>query len=289
MGLKRRQPLNTCHYEDFLDKPALNAPEMEVARREKASTVTYAMSILRLLAEREHALGVNAIARELSLAPSTCFKILKSLVAEEFVEIDPFTKGYSLGTAAIIVARRALDPARAFTTIRGRVDEMAQAYSIAIGMWRMIPRSRMVLAGFAEGTNQMRIHMSVGKRLPVLIGAVGRAVAADMELSQKELENGFRALHWQVPISFESYAEEVQLAKVRGYGYDEGNFSPGVNTVGVTILDELSVIRYGLSAVMFKGQHSAETVEQIGRDLIALKAWASARLFSKAMYRVAVA
>lgn len=271
-----------------MNRLILKVPEMDVTRREKASTVTYAMSILRLLAEREHATGVNAIARELSIAPSTCFKILKSLVADEFVEIDPSTKGYSLGTAAIMVARRALDPARAFATIRVRLDEMAQAYSIAIGMWRMIPRSRMVLAGFAEGTNQMRIHMSVGKRLPVLMGAVGRAIAADLDLSEKELEEGFKALRWQVPISFESYKEQVQSAKVKGYGYDEGNFSPGVNTVAVTVQDELGVTRYGLSAIMFNGQHSVETVEQIGRDLITLKTWAHARLFSIPIYQVPV-
>lgn len=272
-----------------MNQSALKVPDMEVARREKASTVTYAMSILRLLADQDNALGVNAIARELSLAPSTCFKILKSLVAEDFVEIDPTTKGYTLGTGAIMVARRALDPARAFVTVRSRLDEMAQTYSIAVGMWRMISHSRMVLAGFSEGMNQMRIHMSIGNRLPMLMGAVGRAIAADMDLSEKELKEGFDTLRWQVPISFERYREQVQLAKINGYGYDEGNFSPGVNTVAVTIRDEAGIIRYGLSAIMFNGQHGSETVEDIGRDLKALAKWASARLVGKPVNPIAVA
>lgn len=264
-----------------MNQSALKATDMEIGRREKGGTVTYAMSILRLLAEKEQPLGVNAIARELSLAPSSCFKILKSLLSEEFIEIDPFTKGYSLGYGAIAVARRALDPARAFATIRPRLEETAQTYSIAIGLWRMLPQSRMILIGFAEGTNQMRIHMSVGQRLPMLVGAVGRAVAASLNLSDADLKEGFQKLRWQVPLSFESYCEQVRLAKVRGYGYDEGNFSPGVNTVAVTICDDTGVVRYGLSAIMFSGQHKHDTIELIAKDVIGVAEWAGVRLVNR--------
>jgi DNA-binding IclR family transcriptional regulator len=239
------------------------------------------MAVLRLLAGAEHPLGVNAIARELSLAPSSCFKILKTLLANDYVEIDGRTKGYSLGYGAIAVARRALDPSRAFATIRSRLEETAQAYSIAIGLWRMLPNSRMVLIGFAEGSNQMRIHMPVGQRLPVLVGAVGRAIAARLDLTLDELKHGFEALRWQTPLSFAEYVEQVEQAKQLGYGFDGGHFAPGVSTVAVTIVDESGAIRYGLSGIMFSGQHSAATREKIAHDLIEVAEWASVRLVSQ--------
>src|SRR3546814_13633449 len=50
---------------------------------------------------------------------------------------------------------------------------------------------RSVLAGYAEGSNQMRIHMSVGSRVPILVGAVGRATAARLNLTIEELKEGF--------------------------------------------------------------------------------------------------
>ena len=44
--------------------------------------VTRAVAILRLLGRGEEALGVHAIARALTLIPSTCLHILRVLVAE---------------------------------------------------------------------------------------------------------------------------------------------------------------------------------------------------------------
>ena len=240
-----------------------------------------ALAILRLLADKEQAMGVNAIARELGLAPSSCFKFLKTLVAEDFVEIDDVTKCYSLGNEAIAVARHALDPDRAFSTIRHRLEEAAQTYSIAIGLWRILPKSRMALVGFAEGTNQMRIHMSTGQRLPILVGAVGRAIAAKMDLPDDELQARFSELRWQVPLPFEDYRRQVEKAKVTGYGYDSGNFSPGVNTVAVAIVDDAGSVRYGLSGIMFGGQHPPDVEEQIAAELKQIAQWASIRLVNR--------
>lgn len=250
-------------------------------KRSRGGSVAAAMSILRLLANREQSMGVNALARELGLAPSSCFKVLKTLVAEDFVEINPATKAYSLGNEAIAVARHALDPARAFSAIRSRLEETAEAYSIAIGLWRMLPKSRMALIGFAEGTNQMRIHMSIGQRLPMFVGAVGRANAACMNLSDEMLEANFRRLRWQVPLSFDEYRDQVKMARTLGYGYDSGNFSPGVNTVAVTILDDAGAIRYGLSGIMFNGQHTPDVVQQIAAELKQIAQWAEIRLVNR--------
>jgi DNA-binding IclR family transcriptional regulator len=248
----------------------------------RLGAVRSAMAILRLLANTDQPLGVNAIARELSLAPSSCFKILKALLADDFVEIDTKTKSYSLGAGAISVARRALDPSQAFATIRSTLEETAQAHGIAIGLWRLLPNSRMVLIGFAEGSNRMRIHMSIGQRLPIYVGAIGRAIAAHLNLSAEKLKEAFDKLQWQTPLSFSEYAAQVKQAKRVGFGLDQGYFAKGVDTVAVTIVDRTGVVRYGLSGIMFDGQHDQATMEKIAREMIGLGQWAAARLVNPA-------
>src|SRR3546814_10168167 len=119
---------------------------------------------------------------------------------------------------------------------------------------------RSVLAGYAEGSNQMRIHMSVGSRVPILVGAVGRATAARLNLTIEELKEGFEKLRWQKPLSFTDYVEQVEQAKRLGYGFDQEHFAPGVTTVATTIVDDSGTTRYGLSGIMFSGQH-----DEIGR------------------------
>ena len=71
--------------------------------------VTRAAAILRLLARAREPMGVKAISLALELVPSTGLHILRALVAEELVKVDPVTKQYSLGSGLISLARTALE------------------------------------------------------------------------------------------------------------------------------------------------------------------------------------
>ena len=58
----------------------------------KAPAISRAAAVLRLLGRNDASLGVQTIARELGLVPSTCLYVLRALVAEELVAFDPDTK-----------------------------------------------------------------------------------------------------------------------------------------------------------------------------------------------------
>ena len=71
--------------------------------------VSRSIAILRLLGEARPGLGVKAIADRLGLVPSTCLHILRVLVEENLVQIEPATKRYSLAAGMISLARSVLD------------------------------------------------------------------------------------------------------------------------------------------------------------------------------------
>ncbi len=261
-----------------MNSVAAAAAENKLGASARRGAVASVASILRLLAITDEPLGVNSIARTVSMAPSSCFKMMKALVAQDFASMDEHSKRYSLGSGAIAVAHRALDPSQAYATVRPRLEECAQTHSIAIGLWRVLPRSRMVLIGFAEGESQMRIHMPIGQRLPIYVGAVGRAIAARMNPSSQVLKESFDKLRWQRPLSFREYAAQVEQAKRLGYGLDTGYFAPGVTTVAVAIVDTFDQVRYGLSGIMFNGQYDPKMIDRIGRQMIDLSRWAAGRL-----------
>lgn len=234
--------------------------------------------MLRLLAAPGQAFGVNRIARELSIAPSSCFKILKQLVAEGYVDFDDESKCYSLGNNAVLIARQALDPRNAFTVVRSRFERVAREFSMAMGLWRVVCGERIMLAGFVEGESNVRIHMSVGQRLPLLMGGVGRAIAARLDLSRPELCREFHKLRWEGAISFDEYADQVAEARRLGYALDRGNFSPGVRTIAVAIVDHAGAPRYGISGIMFDGGRADANMDRIARELLDIGAWAAERL-----------
>ncbi|WP_068088988.1 IclR family transcriptional regulator [Novosphingobium rosa] len=252
-------------------EPPMDATEAPAASLPKLGVIGQAIAILRFLAANRRPLGVNAIAREVGIAPSSCFKFLKQLCDEDFVLFDAATKCYSLGGGAIMLARRALDPANTFVLIQPMLAQFGAAHGVAVGFWRKIDEKRIVLAGFIEAEHLMRIHMSVGQRLPLYVGAVGRAFAADLGLTAEEIRAELGKVRWEMPPSFEQYREQVERCKADGYAVDQNNFAPGVTTVAVAFTDAERGLGYGISAIRFSGQLSDDETLRIGRGLAALK------------------
>src|SRR6478752_10132490 len=88
--------------------------------------VTRAAAILRLLAHARAPMGVKAIAQALELVPSTGLHILRALVAEELVRVDPATKQYSLGSGLISLARTALEGDDFPSRVQPRLDDLSR-------------------------------------------------------------------------------------------------------------------------------------------------------------------
>jgi len=237
----------------------------------KMSTVAQTIALLRFLANTPAPLGVNAISRELNVPPSSCFRILKQLAEEGYAEFDRSTKCYSLGSAAVMLARKALDPANTFAVIQPSLARFVAEAQTSIGFWRRIDRKRIVLAGFLESSHPMRIHMSVGQRLPLFIGAVGRAFASELGLSDADIEHEFSQLRWQVPPDIEAYGQQVREYRRLGYAIDTGNFAPGVTTVATVLRDAMGEVNYGLSAIRISGQIDDRERHEIGQALVRLK------------------
>ncbi|AEG51415.1 transcriptional regulator, IclR family [Sphingobium chlorophenolicum L-1] len=239
-------------------------------------SVVNAIAILRHLAMADPQ-GVNGIARAVGISPSSCFNILKTLVAEEFVEFDSRTKLYGIGMAPY----RLFAPDEDIAAWQGGVVEqleiLAREFSVSGGLWQ-VRAGRIVLIEAVENALSTRIHLSVGQRLPIHIGAMGRCIAAHEGLSRTEVSQAIEELRWQDPPTVDRFLADMKLAKINGWAADEGNFLRGVTTVASIIPDRRGDIRFCVTATLFSGQYDADTLETIGSRLSALAADAHGKL-----------
>ena len=70
----------------------------------------------------------------------------------------------------------------------------------------------------------------------------------------------------------------MERARRVGYALDVGNFAPGVCSIATTIRDAAGDIHFGVSGIMFNGQHDDEAIEKIGQALASFARAAALRL-----------
>ncbi len=242
--------------------------------------VVNAIHILRFLSAATEPVGVATVARGTGISPSTCFNILRTLARQRFVALHSTDKTYTLGLAMAELAAGMIGISHA-ELIRPELERLALNHAMLIVLWRVTEDGHLVLIDRAHSHTTIRVEMKVGLRVPILVGGIGRCVAAALDLPASELRRRFAALRWQSPPSFESYAADVVAARERGWSMDNGNLYRGLITVAALITDQNDQPRFGVSGITIAGQHSMERLAEVGNDLRDLAIMAGSSLFPR--------
>jgi DNA-binding IclR family transcriptional regulator len=225
------------------------------------------LAVLRYLAGTGNPVGVTRIARDLELNSSTCFNILKTLVHEGLVNFDDSTKTYAIGIGLVELAKGSLEQASYVRMVRPHLEALASEHAITATLWQRTRDERVVLVDVADNSAAIRVHMSVGQRLPMYIAALGRCMAAYSELSEDQLRERIASLRWENAPSFDDYYAEVRKVRERGYAVDNGNYVKGVTTISAPIVDASHRAIMAVSAVGFAAQLDKAEIRAVGEDL----------------------
>lgn len=225
------------------------------------------LAILRYLVRMDSPVGVTQVARELGLNTSTCFNLLKTLVNERLVVFHSAKKVYSVGLGFVELAKGTLEKGSFAKLIRPHLDDLVASHSITATLWQRAGEDRVVLVDRADCDAAIRVHMTIGQRLPLYIAALGRAMAANSGLTRTELRQKFSQLRWQNAPSFDEYYADVEVTAERGYAVDVDHYVRGVTTISAAIITDEPVATMAISAVGFSGQFSGSMIEDIGSDL----------------------
>lgn len=201
----------------------------------KAPAISRAAAILRLLGKSDNPLGVQAIARELGLVPSTCLYVLRALVAEEFVSFDPDTKRYALEAGVLTLARHWLRRDRFNDLAQPVLDRISKRFDVTMLGVHIVGLDHIIAVTVSQSGQNFQLSTQVGSRFPALISATGRCIAAFGDYPDAEIESRFRTLRWDEPPSFEEWKAQVDQTRIQGFAIDEGNYISGVTVVAAPV------------------------------------------------------
>jgi len=225
------------------------------------------LAVLRYLSAASTPMGMSRIARDTELNSSTCFNLLKTLVHERLVTFDSSTKTYAIGLGVVGLAKGVLEQTSYVRMLRPHLEKLALKHRITATLWHRTIDERVILLDRADNALAMRVHLSIGQRLPMYVAALGRCMAAHSGLSAAELRSRFSRLRWEEGLSFDKYLGEVEEARKRGYSVDAGHYVKGVTAVSAAVLDSSGSPLMAISAVGFSAQFTKTAIKALGEEL----------------------
>lgn len=229
--------------------------------------VVNAVRILRFLSQAGAPERSVDIARQLDINPSTCFNILRTLVAEDMVEFNPMSKRYAAGLGLARLVEQFVTQGQKVQLAKPLLENFAARSRVTVTLWRRMGNDRIVIISSAACPTDVRIDMSEGQRLPIMMGASGRLFASQLDLEQPQSKEVFDKIRWGSPLSYEDYCRQVKDAAERGWSIDDGYFSIGILAVAAPVYSPFDTIDFTVSAVMFRGQRDEAGIAELGQSL----------------------
>ena len=260
IATKKRMPRSKSKSKPSALGSSIQSPPVTIVK-----PVDTAIRILRYLNLIGTHSTVTLIARELKINPSTCFNILRTLVWNGVLEFDPVTKSYRTGIGAVDLANAALHRRGGSVAeqMRPQMEKLAHDYGVTATVWRRIGEDRMMLVALAESSAAVRIHLHLGHRLPLLIGATGRVMCAFGKLDEDQIAQQFSRLKWSRKVTLEQYQRQIKRVRRNGWSVDDGDFITGIYSTAAPIFNPEGTLRGTVSSSMLRGQHDKTTTEQL--------------------------
>lgn len=234
----------------------------------KAPAITRAAAILRLLARSERPLGVNAIARELNLVPSTCLYVLRALAAEELVRFEADAKRWSLEAGVLTLARGWLRRDLFAEMAPPALDAIARDFPVTTLGVQIVGLDHIVVVAARRGAGEIQLSADIGSRFPALISATGRCIAAFGGYEAEELRARFATLRWENAPSHAAWQAQVAETAAAGFAVDAGHYIAGITVLAAPVWRDAHTFSHALVAVGLAGAVERHGIAALGAALV---------------------
>lgn len=230
--------------------------------------VSRSIAILRLLGDNQPGLGVKAIADQLALVPSTCLHILRVLVSEDLVQIDPATKRYTLAAGMISLARSVLEGGSFAARVQPGLDRLAARHGVTAMGVEVTQHQSVVVLALSKSSQPFRLHTDVGSQFSSLVSATGRLIAAQMDATLAQLKKVYAAIPWDDAPGFAIWRNEVELARRQGWALDRDHFVRGLTVVALPVFNARRQLTHTVVAVGMSSLLDAPALARLVQDML---------------------
>ena len=234
------------------------------------------LDVLELLARERREMSLTEIARALGMSKSGVHSLLATLLRREFVQRTQ-RAGYLLGIGAWQVGNAA--PGLDIGHIAApHMMRLAEEISEGVILGRL-EGTDVVYLQLVESPQAVRVHASVGDRIPAYCTSTGLALLSSLTNDElrARIPQRLKAMTPATLTSREAVLREVETTRRRGYAINRGGWRYDVGGISVCIRDAAGTIlgaicvavpRYRMTKAWLAAVLSPleETAAQIGRE-----------------------
>lgn len=241
--------------------------------RRAAPAVARTVAVLRQLGRAAEPVGVNQLARDLDLVPSTCLHILRALVEEGLVAFDPASKRYTIDIGILPIARSAIHRNGFASLIEPRLTELSLGFGGTAVATQLTGGEHMVVVALSRAALPFRLQVDLGSHFPALISATGRCHAAFnlADAGEADLRERFGQLNWDDAPAFEEWMADIEETRQQGYAVDRGRYISGVTILAAPFFDRAGRMTHSIVAIGISEKIEAQGVADLGRKMLAIR------------------
>ena len=221
------------------------------------------MHILELLGRWRSARTHMQIAEELNIPKSSLTQVLKTLVRHDFIEFDPNTRGYLLGTAIHDIAVGARST-KQLMNVAGTVLEWLTQQTGESSALNMREGDQHRVAATVLSQQRIVAHLKLGDKAPLHATSGGQVMLAF--LPKNELEGylsraPFERFAKNSLLSAQAVREKLELIRAAGFATVVDEFTPKIGGVARPIFDKNKNVLASLSITVPSERLSEELKE----------------------------
>lgn len=200
--------------------------------------VLKAFKLLDVLSASAEPLGVSELARRLEMGKSTVYGLVMTLQGVGAVEAADGVKRYRIGRGLTALAMRSVGRLDIRSAARPHLERLA-AKTEQTAFLGLVGADTVTILDLVHGRPGMSVSAAVGSAIPLLAGAVGKAVLAAWEprrrarfLAGIDLPK-FTA---QSVTDRAAYARDVERAAARGAALDVDEYVDGMRAAATAVI-----------------------------------------------------
>ena len=196
------------------------------------------LTVLETVAYAEEPIGVTQVANTVGIAKSAAFRHLRTLLDRGYLDQDPVTSRFRLGSKVFLLGRLAPPGHDLATTIQPAMREARDACGLSVVVSTPTPHGAFVLATI-PGTQAIDIGVRVGSSLALHASAQGKVFLAfgPKSMLDRVLKSPRPSFTPHTITGAAELTAEIEHVRAQGYAVAPEDTLLGVNALAAPVLD----------------------------------------------------